>query len=84
MYLRNMMANCQPHFCVRRYVSEGTVLSNYADVLAILMRLRQHCCHPDLLAKTSPDLSTLLAQSPPSPVSPVGIALTCHAHLSPD
>ncbi|KAA8581979.1 hypothetical protein FQN60_008719 [Etheostoma spectabile] len=37
-------------------VSEGTVLRNYADVLAILMRLRQHCCHPDLLAKTSSDL----------------------------
>uniref|UniRef100_A0A671VD37 Helicase like transcription factor n=1 Tax=Sparus aurata TaxID=8175 RepID=A0A671VD37_SPAAU len=34
---------------IRRYVAEGTVLRNYADVLAILMRLRQHCCHPDLL-----------------------------------
>uniref|UniRef100_A0AAX7U494 Helicase-like transcription factor n=1 Tax=Astatotilapia calliptera TaxID=8154 RepID=A0AAX7U494_ASTCA len=42
------------HFC--RYVAEGTVLRNYADVLAILMRLRQHCCHPDLLAKMSSDL----------------------------
>ncbi|XP_076604419.1 helicase-like transcription factor isoform X2 [Chaetodon auriga] len=41
---------------ISRYVAEGTVLRNYADVLAILMRLRQHCCHPDLLAKTSPDL----------------------------
>lgn len=36
-----------------RYVSEGTVLRNYADVLVILMRLRQHCCHPDLLAKAA-------------------------------
>uniref|UniRef100_A0A7N6FCT2 Helicase-like transcription factor n=1 Tax=Anabas testudineus TaxID=64144 RepID=A0A7N6FCT2_ANATE len=34
---------------IGRYVSEGTVLSNYAHVLAILMRLRQLCCHPDLL-----------------------------------
>ncbi|KAF7657474.1 hypothetical protein LDENG_00026470 [Lucifuga dentata] len=41
---------------VSRYVAEGTVLRNYADVLAILMRLRQHCCHPDLLAKMSSDL----------------------------
>ncbi|XP_036927016.1 helicase-like transcription factor [Acanthopagrus latus] len=41
---------------IRRYVAEGTVLRNYADVLAILMRLRQHCCHPDLLAKTLSDL----------------------------
>uniref|UniRef100_A0A7N6A577 Helicase-like transcription factor n=1 Tax=Anabas testudineus TaxID=64144 RepID=A0A7N6A577_ANATE len=43
---------------IGRYVSEGTVLSNYAHVLAILMRLRQLCCHPDLLAKTSTDLAT--------------------------
>ncbi|XP_028251174.1 helicase-like transcription factor [Parambassis ranga] len=41
---------------IGRYVSEGTVLRNYAHVLAILMRLRQHCCHPDLLGKTSSDL----------------------------
>uniref|UniRef100_A0A671VFK7 Helicase like transcription factor n=1 Tax=Sparus aurata TaxID=8175 RepID=A0A671VFK7_SPAAU len=41
---------------IRRYVAEGTVLRNYADVLAILMRLRQHCCHPDLLAKTLSEL----------------------------
>nr|XP_020472266.1 helicase-like transcription factor isoform X2 [Monopterus albus]XP_020472267.1 helicase-like transcription factor isoform X2 [Monopterus albus] len=41
---------------IGRYVAEGTVLRNYADVLAILMRLRQLCCHPDLLAKTSSDL----------------------------
>uniref|UniRef100_H2MA84 Helicase like transcription factor n=2 Tax=Oryzias latipes TaxID=8090 RepID=H2MA84_ORYLA len=38
---------------IGRYVSEGTVLRNYADVLVILMRLRQHCCHPDLLAKAA-------------------------------
>uniref|UniRef100_A0AAX7SWA6 Helicase-like transcription factor n=1 Tax=Astatotilapia calliptera TaxID=8154 RepID=A0AAX7SWA6_ASTCA len=43
---------------IGRYVAEGTVLRNYADVLAILMRLRQHCCHPDLLAKMSSDLAT--------------------------
>ncbi|XP_070698895.1 helicase-like transcription factor [Pempheris klunzingeri] len=41
---------------IGRYVAEGSILRNYADVLAILMRLRQHCCHPDLMAKTSSDL----------------------------
>lgn len=41
--------------CVSRYVAEGTFLKNYADVLAILMRLRQHCCHPDLLPKMYTD-----------------------------
>ncbi|KAM9708224.1 helicase-like transcription factor [Menidia menidia] len=41
---------------IGRYVAEGTILRNYADVLAILMRLRQHCCHPGLLPKTSSDL----------------------------
>uniref|UniRef100_A0AAQ6A2M1 Helicase-like transcription factor n=1 Tax=Amphiprion ocellaris TaxID=80972 RepID=A0AAQ6A2M1_AMPOC len=41
---------------IKRYVAEGTVLRNYADVLAILMRLRQHCCHPDLLAKIPSEL----------------------------
>ncbi|XP_061553004.1 helicase-like transcription factor isoform X1 [Phycodurus eques] len=40
---------------IGRYVAEGTVLRNYADVLSILMRLRQHCCHPDLLASTASD-----------------------------
>ncbi|XP_040915954.1 helicase-like transcription factor isoform X2 [Toxotes jaculatrix] len=41
---------------IGRYVAEGTLLRNYADVLVILMRLRQHCCHPDLLAKASSEL----------------------------
>ncbi|XP_029106153.1 helicase-like transcription factor isoform X2 [Scleropages formosus] len=34
---------------IKRYFREGTVLTNYADVLAILVRLRQFCCHPQLL-----------------------------------
>lgn len=41
---------------IGRYVAEGTVMKHYADVLVILMRLRQHCCHPDLLPKTASDL----------------------------
>uniref|UniRef100_A0A1A7XCV1 Helicase-like transcription factor n=3 Tax=Iconisemion striatum TaxID=60296 RepID=A0A1A7XCV1_9TELE len=44
---------------IGRYVAEGSVLKNYADVLAILMRLRQHCCHGDLLPKTSSDLGSV-------------------------
>ena len=33
-----------------RYFKTGNILHNYADVLAILMRLRQLCCHPKLCA----------------------------------
>ncbi|KAM4723825.1 helicase-like transcription factor isoform 1-T4 [Anableps anableps] len=43
---------------IARYVAEGSVLRNYADVLVILMRLRQHCCHPDLTGRISSDLAT--------------------------
>nr|XP_057946889.1 helicase-like transcription factor isoform X2 [Doryrhamphus excisus] len=49
------LARNEGRHTISRYVTEGTVLRNYADVLAILMRLRQHCCHPDLLANTSAD-----------------------------
>ncbi|KAM8834299.1 helicase-like transcription factor [Synchiropus picturatus] len=41
---------------IRRYVNGGTLLWNYADILVIFMKLRQQCCHPDLLAKTAADL----------------------------
>ncbi|XP_051556684.1 helicase-like transcription factor [Myxocyprinus asiaticus] len=33
------------------YFQEGTVMTNYADVLAILVHLRQYCCHPSLVGK---------------------------------
>jgi hypothetical protein len=38
-----------------RYLKEGTVMSNYSNVLAMLLRLRQACNHPLLvpLAKES-------------------------------
>uniref|UniRef100_A0A8C1GG66 Helicase-like transcription factor n=1 Tax=Cyprinus carpio TaxID=7962 RepID=A0A8C1GG66_CYPCA len=36
---------------IGRYFEEGTIMTNYADVLAILVRLRQYCCHPGLVAK---------------------------------
>uniref|UniRef100_A0A667ZRT8 Helicase like transcription factor n=1 Tax=Myripristis murdjan TaxID=586833 RepID=A0A667ZRT8_9TELE len=51
------LARTEGRNTIRRYMAEGTVLRNYADVLAILMRLRQLCCHPDLLAKISSDLA---------------------------
>ncbi|XP_062324767.1 helicase-like transcription factor [Osmerus eperlanus] len=49
------LARTQGRTTISRYVADGTVLKNYADVLAILVRLRQHCCHCDLLPKTSSD-----------------------------
>ncbi|XP_074860180.1 helicase-like transcription factor [Carettochelys insculpta] len=38
---------------ISRYFSEGTVLAHYADVLGILLRLRQLCCHPHLCRNAS-------------------------------
>nr|XP_033813689.1 helicase-like transcription factor isoform X2 [Geotrypetes seraphini] len=38
---------------IGRYFNEGTVLTHYADVLALLVRLRQLCCHPHLAKNTS-------------------------------
>ncbi|KAL6067925.1 hypothetical protein STEG23_022541, partial [Scotinomys teguina] len=34
---------------IGRYFTEGTVLAHYADVLGLLLRLRQICCHTRLL-----------------------------------
>uniref|UniRef100_H3AGZ3 Helicase like transcription factor n=1 Tax=Latimeria chalumnae TaxID=7897 RepID=H3AGZ3_LATCH len=36
---------------IGRYFNEGTVLTHYADILAILVRLRQLCCHPHLVSR---------------------------------
>lgn len=47
------LARTEGRTTISRYVAEGTVLRNYADVLAILVRLRQFCCHPGLLGKTT-------------------------------
>ncbi|KAK3589957.1 hypothetical protein CHS0354_034979 [Potamilus streckersoni] len=41
---------------VNAYFKQGTLLHNYGDVLAILMRLRQLCCHPFLVAKVTTTL----------------------------
>ncbi|XP_050758164.1 helicase-like transcription factor [Gymnogyps californianus] len=38
---------------ISRFFSEGTVLAHYADILGVLLRLRQLCCHPHLCTNTS-------------------------------
>ncbi|NXJ99538.1 HLTF factor, partial [Corythaixoides concolor] len=38
---------------ISRFFSEGTVLAHYADILGVLLRLRQLCCHPHLCISTS-------------------------------
>uniref|UniRef100_A0A8C0J4D9 Helicase like transcription factor n=1 Tax=Chelonoidis abingdonii TaxID=106734 RepID=A0A8C0J4D9_CHEAB len=38
---------------ISRYFNEGTVLAHYADVLGVVLRLRQLCCHPHLCTNTS-------------------------------
>ncbi|XP_028294636.1 helicase-like transcription factor isoform X3 [Gouania willdenowi] len=57
------LARSQGRNTISRYVAEGSVMRNYAHVLVILMRLRQLCCHPDLIEKLSSDLG---ASSSPS------------------
>ncbi|NXJ80175.1 HLTF factor, partial [Trogon melanurus] len=42
---------------ISRYFSEGTVLAHYADILGVLLRLRQLCCHPQLCINTSSSFS---------------------------
>ena len=50
---------CIPH-CILlyshiyyRYFRQGTLLHHYGEVLAILMRLRQICCHPRLVGRAA-------------------------------
>ncbi|XP_032860515.1 helicase-like transcription factor isoform X2 [Tyto alba] len=38
---------------ISRFFSEGTVLAHYADILGVLLRLRQLCCHPHLCINSS-------------------------------
>uniref|UniRef100_A0A8B9PZ08 Helicase like transcription factor n=1 Tax=Apteryx owenii TaxID=8824 RepID=A0A8B9PZ08_APTOW len=42
---------------INRFFSEGTVLAHYADILGVLLRLRQLCCHPHLCTNTSSSFS---------------------------
>ena len=34
---------------ILRYMRKGTLMNNYAHIFAIMMRLRQLCCHRELL-----------------------------------
>uniref|UniRef100_A0A8D0GVD1 Helicase like transcription factor n=1 Tax=Sphenodon punctatus TaxID=8508 RepID=A0A8D0GVD1_SPHPU len=38
---------------ISRYFNDGTVLAHYADILGLLLRLRQLCCHPHLCTNIS-------------------------------
>ncbi|NXI96980.1 HLTF factor, partial [Psophia crepitans] len=42
---------------ISRFFSEGTVLAHYADILGVLLRLRQLCCHPHLCINSSSSFS---------------------------
>ncbi|MEE6500961.1 hypothetical protein FKM82_004011 [Ascaphus truei] len=49
---------------ISRYFNEGTVLTHYADVLAVLVRLRQLCCHPHLVASTLSSITPAADSTP--------------------
>uniref|UniRef100_A0A8D0GLG3 Helicase like transcription factor n=1 Tax=Sphenodon punctatus TaxID=8508 RepID=A0A8D0GLG3_SPHPU len=42
---------------ISRYFNDGTVLAHYADILGLLLRLRQLCCHPHLCTNISSSAS---------------------------
>ncbi|NWR35794.1 HLTF factor, partial [Tachuris rubrigastra] len=42
---------------ISRFFGEGNVLAHYADILGVLLRLRQICCHPHLCINTSSSFS---------------------------
>ncbi|KAM0748722.1 hypothetical protein T439DRAFT_71167 [Meredithblackwellia eburnea MCA 4105] len=46
-----------------KYLRAGTVLKNYANVLVMLLRLRQLCLHPSLIASGSEDLEQAVEDS---------------------
>ena len=43
---------------MNRYLERGTVNNNYANVLVLLLRLRQACCHPHLIKDLGVQVST--------------------------
>ncbi|XP_033759478.1 helicase-like transcription factor [Pecten maximus] len=54
---------------VSKYFKQGTLLHNYGEVLAILMRLRQMCCHPLLIAKAAAAVKEVLENLPAASTS---------------
>ncbi|KAM4693493.1 helicase-like transcription factor [Discoglossus pictus] len=49
---------------IGRYFNEGTVLTHYADVLAVLVRLRQLCCHPHLVSSSLSSMGSTATSTP--------------------
>uniref|UniRef100_A0A4W3I5G8 Helicase like transcription factor n=1 Tax=Callorhinchus milii TaxID=7868 RepID=A0A4W3I5G8_CALMI len=49
---------------ISRYLREDSMMTHYADVFAILVRLRQLCCHPHLTARTPPAGATTADGTP--------------------
>ncbi|PSN71662.1 hypothetical protein BS50DRAFT_569313 [Corynespora cassiicola Philippines] len=43
---------------LNKYLQKGTVNNNYANVLVLLLRLRQACCHPHLINDLGVQVST--------------------------
>jgi SNF2 family DNA or RNA helicase len=43
-----------------RFFKQGTLLRHYGEVLAIMVRLRQMCCHPFLVVKTASAVNDLI------------------------
>ncbi|KAF2017580.1 hypothetical protein BU24DRAFT_344977 [Aaosphaeria arxii CBS 175.79] len=41
-----------------KYLAKGTVTNNYANILVLLLRLRQACCHPHLIKDLGVQVST--------------------------
>ncbi|KAF2107631.1 SNF2 family N-terminal domain-containing protein [Lophiotrema nucula] len=41
-----------------KYLAKGTVMENYANVLVLLLRLRQACCHPHLIKDLAKQVAT--------------------------
>jgi SNF2 family DNA or RNA helicase len=46
-----------------RYLQAGTVGRNYSNILVLLLRLRQACCHPHLISDFAVDVSTATAET---------------------
>ncbi|KAG9188400.1 hypothetical protein G6011_02323 [Alternaria panax] len=47
---------------MNRYLQRGTVTANYANVLVLLLRLRQACCHPHLIKDLSQPATEAIAE----------------------
>ncbi|KAG9306614.1 hypothetical protein G9A89_004811 [Geosiphon pyriformis] len=58
-----------------RYMCEGSVMKNYSNILLLLLRLRQACCHPYLTTNRNMDVIEGKSSSQKSPGSQEDIAI---------